>query len=124
MTGIFVLSLSIKGRINYYQLERYGQFSEQRYRQQFEKPFDFMELNTELAFSYGSGRFAIAFDPSYISKSGKHTPGLGRYWSGCAHSSKWGLEISGIAAIDVDKVLSMDMQLVSRLRDDADLKLS
>src|SRR5450830_1729219 len=82
MTEIFILFLSIKGRINFYQLERYGQFSEQRYRQQFEKPFDFMELNTDLAVSYGSGRFAIAFDPSYISKSGKHTPGLGRYWSG------------------------------------------
>jgi hypothetical protein len=182
MAEIFVLFLSIKGRINFYQLERYGQFSEQRYRQQFEKPFDFMELNSDLAVSYGSGRFAIAFDPSYISKSGKHTPGLGRYWSGCAQSSKWGLEISGIAAIDVDnnfafhleavqtpgskgnpdtdenlldwygnvlyerkttlaklscyivadayfakkpfvdKVLSMEMQLVSRLRDDADLK--
>lgn len=182
MAEIFVLFLSIKGRINFFQLERYGQFTEQRYRQQFEKPFDFMELNTELAISYGSGRFAIAFDPSYISKSGKLTPGIGRYWSGCAQTSKWGLEISGIAAIDVDnnfafhleavqtpgskgdpnsdenlldwygnvlferkdtlaklslyivadayfskkpfvdKVLSMDMQLVSRLRDDADLK--
>lgn len=177
-----MLFLSIKGRINFYQLERYGQFTEQRYRQQFEKPFDFMKMNKELAFSYGSGQFAIAFDPSFISKSGKLTPGLGRYWSGCAQASKWGLEISGIAAVDVDnnfafhleavqtpgskgdpnsdenllawygkvlyerkkalaelssyivadayfakkpfvdKVLSMDMHLVCRLRDDADLK--
>ena len=57
MAEIFVLFLSIKGRINFYQLERYGQFTEQRYRQQFEKPFDFMELNKELAFSYGSWIF-------------------------------------------------------------------
>lgn len=68
MAEIFVLFLSIKGRINFYQLERYGQFSEQRYRQQFEKPFDFMELNKDLAISYGSGRFAIAFDPSVATK--------------------------------------------------------
>lgn len=182
MIEIFMLFLSIKGRINFFQLERYGQFSEQRYRQQFEKPFDFMELNKEIAISHGSGRFAIAFDPSYIRKSGKLTPGLGRFWSGCAQASKWGLEIGGIAVIDidnnfafhleavqtpgskgdpnsgetlidwygnvlferkdtlsqlssyiladayfakkpfVDKVLSMKMHLVSRLRDDADLK--
>ena len=182
MIEVFMLFLSIKGRINFFQLERYGQFSEQRYRQQFEKPFDFMEFNKQLAISNGSGRFVIAFDPSYISKSGKLTPGLGRYWSGCAQTSKWGLEISGMAAVDVDnnfafhleavqtpgskgdpnseenlldwygnvlferkdtllqlstyivadaffakkpfvdKVLSIKMHLVSRLRDDADLK--
>jgi hypothetical protein len=39
-----------------------------------------MEFNKQLAISNGSGRFVIAFDPSYISKSGKQTPGLGRYW--------------------------------------------
>lgn len=71
MTEIFMLFLSIKGRINFLQLARYGQFVEQRYRQQFEKPFDFMEFNKELAISYGSGHYVIAFDPSYISKSGK-----------------------------------------------------
>ena len=112
MTEIFMLFLSIKGRINFYQLERYGKYTEQRYRQQFEKPFDFMELNKELAVSYGSGRFAIAFDPSYISKSGKDTPGLGRYWSGCAQSSKWGLEISGIAAVDVDNNFAFHLEAV------------
>lgn len=29
----FILFLSIKGRINFLQLERYGKYSEQRYRQ-------------------------------------------------------------------------------------------
>ena len=50
----------------------------------------------------GSGHYIIAFDPSYIAKSGKSTPGVGWYWSGVAGKSKWGLEISGIAAIDID----------------------
>ena len=31
----------------------------------------------------------VAFDPSYIKKSGKHTFGLGIYWSGCANRAKW-----------------------------------
>ncbi len=119
----------------------------------------------------------IAFAPSYISKSGKKTPGLNWYWSGSAGQSKWGLEIGGLAAIDldnhtafhleavqtlmgdkyvnldwyanairerkeplrsiskylvvdawfskkpfVDQIIEMDMHLISRLRDDADLK--
>jgi hypothetical protein len=52
--------------------------------------------------SHGGSRFVIAFDPSYINKSGKKTPGLGWYWSGCAGQAKWGLEIGGLAAIDLD----------------------
>ena len=112
LTEIFMLFLSIKGRINFLQLARYGQFGEQRYRQQFEKPFDFMEFNKELTISYGSGRYVIAFDPSYISKSGKKTPGLGRYWSGCAQASKWGLEIGGIAAVDVDNNIAFHLEAI------------
>ncbi|HBE40656.1 MAG TPA: hypothetical protein DDW27_05540, partial [Bacteroidales bacterium] len=60
-----ILFLSIRGRINFLQLARYGKYKEQRYRQQFEKPFDFLTFNKELTLSQGSGRFAIAFDPSY-----------------------------------------------------------
>jgi hypothetical protein len=79
----FILFLSIRGRINFLQLERYGLHKEQRYRQQFEKPFDFLAFNKELTLSTRGSRYAIAFDPSYISKSGKKTPGVGWYWSGC-----------------------------------------
>jgi hypothetical protein len=84
----FVLFLSIRGRINFLQLARYGKHKEQRYRQQFEKPFDFLTFNKELVLSSGSGRFAIAFDPSYISWPGKRTPGIGFYWPGRANQAK------------------------------------
>ena len=43
---------------------------------------------------------ALAIDPSYISKTGRHTPGLGYFWSGCAGQAKWGLEILGLGIID------------------------
>ena len=46
---------------------------------------------------------AVAFDPSYISKSGKKTPGGGYFWSGCAGMAKWGLEIGGFAVVDIDE---------------------
>jgi len=112
---VFMLFLSIKGRINFSQLERYGKFCEQRYRQQFEIAFPFLDFNKELALSNGSGNFVIAFDPSYIKKSGKKTPGLDKYWSGCLSKAEWGLEIGGIAAIDIDNNTAFHLEAVQTL---------
>ena len=60
ITEALILFLCIKGRINFLQLGRYGKHKEQRYRQQFEKPFDFLTFNKELTLSHGSGRYVIA----------------------------------------------------------------
>jgi len=114
---VFILFLSIRGRINFLQLARYGKYKEQRYRQQFEKPFDFLAFNKELTLSHGSGKYAIAFDPSYISKSGKKTPGVGWYWSGCANQAKWGLEIGGLAAIDIENHTAFHLEAIQTLND-------
>jgi hypothetical protein len=114
----FMLYLSIKGRVNFLQLGRYGKFGEQRYRQQFEKTFDFLSFNKGLVETYGSGRYAIAFDPSYINKSGKVTPGLDWYWSGCAKKSKWGLEIGGLAAIDIGNHTAFHLEAVQTVRNE------
>ncbi len=113
-----ILFMSIRGRINFLQLARYGKHKEQRYRQQFEKPFDFLSFNKEFTLSQGSGRYAIAFDPSYVSKSGKKTPGVGWYWSGCANRAKWGLEIGGLAAIDIDNHTAFHLEAVQTLNSD------
>ena len=106
------LFLSIKGKINFLQLERYGNFCEQRYRQQFEQPFEFLAFNSSLVEAHCSTRRVIAFDPSYIPKSGKKTCGTGKYWSGCAGAAKWGLEICGIAAIDLENHTAMHLEAV------------
>jgi len=115
---VLMLFLCIKGKINFLQLARFGKFKEQRYRQQFEKPFTFLDFNKELALSYGGKRFVIAFDPSYINKSGKKTPGLGWYWSGSAGQSKWGIEIGGLAAIDIDNHTAFHLEAVQTLIQD------
>lgn len=112
---VFTLFLSIKGRINFYQLERYGQYCEQRYRQQFEQSFPFLEFNKELTISNGSGRYIIAFDPSFIKKSGKKTPGINKYWSGCLSKAEWGLEIGGIAAVDIDNNTAFHLEAIQTL---------
>lgn len=44
-------------------------------------------------------RYSIAINLSFVSKSGKHTPGIGYFWSGSAQAMKRGLEILGIALV-------------------------
>lgn len=68
------------------------------------KSLNWLRFNVSLALRYfgSDGRKAIAIDPSYISKSGKKTPHIGRFWSGCAGAVKHGLEIMGLGLIDID----------------------
>lgn len=109
------LFLTIKGRINFLQLERYGKYSEQRYRQQFQKSFDFLGFNSELVKEHGSGDYIIAIDPSFIPKSGKKTPGIGYFWSGQAGQAKRGLEMLGMAAIDVHNHTGLHLDAIQTL---------
>ena len=98
------LFMAIPDRINFLQLGRYGRFSEQTYRNLFEhETFDWFAFNGSIISKHLTGkRKAIAIDPSYIPKSGKKTPWIGYFWSGCAGEYKRGLEIMGIAVIDID----------------------
>ncbi|WP_455585025.1 hypothetical protein [Bacteroides sp.] len=52
--------------------------------------------------SYTVNWITIAFDPSYISKSGKCTAYLGCFWSNYTKTVKRGLEISDIGIIDME----------------------
>lgn len=99
------LLMVIPRKANFTQMGRYGSRGEQCYRQTAERSVDWLEMNMWLsafAFKNGKGRNAIAIDPSYIKKSGKCTPHIGTFWSGCAGAVRKGLEILGIGVIDVD----------------------
>ena len=115
MIQLFSLFLSIKGRMNFLQFERFGKFDEQTYRSNFEKEFPFLEFNKNIIKEHCSTNLAIAFDPSFISKSGKKTPGTGYFWSGCAGKSKWGLEIAGLAAIDCENHTAFHLEAVQTM---------
>ena len=103
---IFMLYLSIPGRINFLQLERYSRCGEQRFRRQFEEKFDFFSFNTALCKPFCGNRTALAIDPSFIHKSGKQTPGIGYFWSGCAGKTLRGLEILCLSLIDAGSRMS------------------
>ena len=110
---VIILFMVIPRKINFTQMGRYGLHVEQTYRNAFglkkSKCIDWLKLNVSLAkrFLGKQGRWAIAIDPSYISKAGKKTPHIGRFWSGCAQSVKHGLEIMGIGLVDIDAKDSM-----------------
>ncbi len=92
---IFFMVIPIK--INFNQKGRYGSHLEQSYRNAFglkkSKRIDWLKLNVSRAkrFFDKQGRWAIAIDPSYISKAANKTPHIGSFWSGCAESVKHGL---------------------------------
>ena len=95
------LFMAIPDRINFLQMGRYGKFSEQTYRNHFEnESFDWFSFNESLVGRHLIGsRKALAIDPSYIPKSGKKTPWIGYFWSGCAGEYKRGLELMGIGVV-------------------------
>lgn len=93
--------LSLKGRYTFENLTRQGFLNAMGYRRHFSKSFDFASFNHLLIEQYCSDEKVAVFDPSYISKSGKFTEGLGKFWSGCAQSVKWGLEIAAISISDI-----------------------
>lgn len=98
-----LLYMIIPQRINYLQLGRYSSSCEQRFRMNSVKYFDWLSFNLSLSGKVLTGlRKAIVIDPSFISKSGKHTPWVGYFWSGCSGRAKRGLEILGIGLVDVD----------------------
>ena len=111
------LVLTIQGRINFLQLARYGKSCESRFRQNFRKAFDWFAFNTGFIQQQEGHLYAIAIDPSYISKSGKHTPGIGYFWSGCAGAAKRGLEALGIALIDATTREAFALRMVQTLKD-------
>ena len=76
------------------------------------RSFDPLASDQALVDTYAGRHLVLAIAPSYVPKSGKTTPGLGRPRSGTASRAKWGLEVSGIAAIDVDNHTAFHLEPV------------
>lgn len=109
MIHLMPLLLTIRGRHNFENLSRYGSCNEATYRLRYEKHFAFEQFNEALILSLPEEERIIAFDPSYLPKSGKHTPGASYFWSGCANATKYGLEISGFASVGLGSRTAMHL---------------
>lgn len=109
---LFELFMGMRGRYNFMNLARYGEYCEQSYRNNFSQPMDFMAFNKSLIQRHCSDHKILAFDPSYIPKSGKHTEHLGMFWSGVSQRALRGLEIGGIAVVDIENNTALSLEAV------------
>ena len=100
LVELFKTLFSRQGRFNFENLTRYSKYNELTHRRQFSKYLDWLSLNKSFV-DFNSGVHIGVIDCSFISKSGKKTFGLDKFWSGVASQAKYGLEISVLACINV-----------------------
>ena len=97
------LFLSVRTRINFMNLSRHTDlYQELNLRLGFGRFVDFRALNQAYCQLHCSSRLLLAFDLTYLPKAGKATYGAGRYWSGSAQQTLWGLEAGLLSVIDLD----------------------
>ncbi len=101
---LFEIIPCVLGRLNYTNMSRYSSYNEVTFRRNFSKFFDWVKFNyiiIQFLFLEESKELIGALDCSYVSKSGKQTYGIAKFWSGVAKKTKKGLEISLVAIIEV-----------------------
>jgi hypothetical protein len=109
------LLLAMRGRYNFFNMARWGDYEEGAYRENYGRSFDWLQFNVLLAEQTLSNDLAIAFDPSFLPKSGKHTPGIGYFYSGCAGRELRGLELSGLAVIDQQDKTALHLEAIQTI---------
>lgn len=96
------LYLTSSGRMNHTQMARCSSSCESLFRQNFKTPFDWVSFNRHFLDSTSRHRVTIAIDPYFVLKSGKKTPDVDWFWSGCVSTMKRGLELLGLSIVDAD----------------------
>lgn len=112
LMSIIILYLSIRGRYTFKGMARYGDKNEKTYRLQFEEKFDFLTFNLELVKSHLSNQCVLIFDPCFIPKSGKQTPGKGKFWSSCLGKMAPGIEIGGLGVADLNRNTAISLEAI------------
>ena len=109
---VTLLFMTIKGKIHFTQMGRYSASSEVRFRNMFKKVFDFATFNSYFIMEHCSDELVIGYDPSFISKRGKHTPNVGYFYSGVAGMIKRGMEFGCLAIIDIKQNTAYHLEAV------------
>lgn len=101
-------------RHNFLNLSRYsnGAYCEKSIRHQFSQKIPFVNWFTVAFKGLKRKELIAAFDPSHIKKSGKHTFGKGKYWSGKDQQMKEGIEVSCLSIVDVEDRTAYGMEVV------------
>lgn len=102
---LFATILALRGHVTYRNLSRYCDYSERTIQRQCRTSFDWATFHRlTLATVLGArDEWIEVQDASFVPKSGKHTPGLGSFFNGCAGRPERGLEISTLALVNVTR---------------------
>lgn len=112
LSTLFAQWWCVLGRYNFINMSRFMSYSEQGLRNGFEREIDFFQINKHLVLKHCSCEIILAFDPSFIAKSGKKTYGLGHYWSGKDQKTKKGLELGCLSAVDVKNETGFHLEAI------------
>jgi hypothetical protein len=97
-------------RYNFLTLSRYGGYSDRAIRQQFARPLPFVELFDGLYRPLRQKECILVFDPTFIPKSGRQTPGIYKFWNGAHQRAEKGLEAGVLALIDVEDKMAYHIE--------------
>ncbi|MFY7937669.1 MAG: transposase [Flavobacterium sp.] len=112
LSTLFSQWFSISGRYNFVNMARYMNYNEQSLRNGFERGVNFFVINQKIIQNHNPQELVLAFDPTFIPKSGKHTCGLDLFWNGKEQRVKKGLELGCLAAIDVDNQTALHLEAI------------
>lgn len=111
---LFTTMLVVRGKCNFRNLSRYSDLCEHTYSRNFGKTFDFAHFNRQVISEtfLPKDECILAFDQSFIPKSGTQTFGRDRFWNGSVSRSEKGLEISSLAVVNVstNQALTLSVQ--------------
>jgi len=110
--------LCCRWRINFRSLAEVSAYGEKTYRRQYGRTIDFVPLHRAVADSVlasSSGLRVIGFDPTFLPKAGKHTPGISKFWNGSAQRAESGLEATLTAVIDVGHRIAFPLAIQQTL---------
>jgi hypothetical protein len=103
LNELLLLLLIVPGRATFRNLSRYSAYVEKTFSRWFRRKVDWAGMNVAAirAVVPAGHESVLAFDPSYVPKSGDHTEGLGHFWNGSAGQAERGLEVNALSWVDV-----------------------
>ena len=99
---IIPLLFTLPQRHNLKQVAKWSGYNEGTIHNWYGRDLDLCKFNRTMIDNHGSKDMITIFDPSFMPKSGKHTPGIDRRWSGQAQAPKRGIEIGCFAIGDME----------------------
>jgi hypothetical protein len=103
ITHLLGLMLMLPGHATFRNMSRYSPYHEKTFARQYDTNFDWIALNKGAITRVVPSEHdqALVMDASFVSKSGKQTYGLDRFWNGSHRRTEKGLEISTLAWLDI-----------------------